>query len=173
MIKIPTYETERLILRGLRESDLDAFAAMMADDEVARYIGGTIPRPDAWRYIAGMLGHWVIRGYGLWAVERKSDGAFMGRIGLINPEGWPGIEVGWALAKPYWGQGYATEAARVAFTYGFRHTSVPRLISLIHPDNHASRKVAQRLGETLAEKTTIVFAGKTHDVEIWALARPA
>jgi len=55
------------------------------------------------------IGHWTLRGYGTWAVERKSDGAFIGRVGLINPEGWPGLEVGWTLGKPYWGQGYATE----------------------------------------------------------------
>jgi RimJ/RimL family protein N-acetyltransferase len=85
---IPTLQTERLLLREMRESDLDAFASFMADEDVVRYLSGvTMTRDEAWRSIATGLGHWHLRGYGTWAVERKSDGAFMGRVGLINPEG--------------------------------------------------------------------------------------
>jgi RimJ/RimL family protein N-acetyltransferase len=85
-------ETERLRLRMFRETDLDAHAAMSADPEVMRYLGATgepLTRLDAWRQMAMFLGHWQLRGYGVWAVEERASGTFVGRIGLFNPEGWP------------------------------------------------------------------------------------
>jgi RimJ/RimL family protein N-acetyltransferase len=100
MLSIPTLETERLILRGWREDDLDAYTTMMSDPEVTRFIGGVQTRNDCWRSIAANIGHWVFRGHGMWAVERKSDGALVGRIGVWRPEGWPATEVVWALGRP-------------------------------------------------------------------------
>ena len=87
---IPCLETERLILREWRAGDMDAFAAISGDAEVMRYLSGEpLARNEAWRNMAAAAGHWVLRGYGTWVVERKSDGAAIGRVGLINPEGWP------------------------------------------------------------------------------------
>ena len=169
---IPRLETERLIMREWRHSDLDEFAPFLADMEVMRYLSGeTLPRNEAWRNIAGAAGHWLLRGYGTWAVARKSDDALVGRVGLINPEGWPGLEVGWTLGRPYWGQGYATESARAAMNYGFLTQSVDKLISLINVDNKASQAVAQRLGETRGENWDLTFAGKTHHCHIWTITR--
>ncbi len=169
---IPRLETERLILRECRPQDFDAFAAFMADPDVVRYLHGEpMARADAWRAFAAGLGHWNLRGYGAWAVERKSDGAFMGRVGLINPEGWPALEVGWTLGKLYWGQGYATEAARASMRYGFLTQSVDRLISCIDPGNKASQAVALRLGETKGPRQDIVIAGKAFTADIWDISR--
>jgi RimJ/RimL family protein N-acetyltransferase len=169
---IPRLETERLILRGLRQEDFEALAEIMADPEVARYLSGEpLSRAEAWRGLAIALGHWRLRGYGLWAVERKSDGAFLGRVGMINPEGWPGLEIGWTLGRPYWGGGYATEAARVAMDYAFATQPVDRLISCIDPDNAASQAVARRLGETKGERRTLHIGGKDYAVDIWSIAR--
>ena len=96
---IPTLETERLRLRAFREDDLDAFAAIYADAEVMRFIGdgNVADRDGTWRVMSLLLGHWQLRGYGIWAAEEKETGALVGRIGLWNPEGWPGLEVGWLL----------------------------------------------------------------------------
>jgi len=136
MTMIPQLETERLILREWRAGDMDAFAAIYGDADVMRYLSGEpLARNDAWRNMAAAAGHWVLHGYGTWVVERKSDGAVIGRVGLINPEGWPGLEVGWTLGRLYWGNGYATEAARASMNYGFLTQPVDKLISLIDPDN--------------------------------------
>jgi RimJ/RimL family protein N-acetyltransferase len=169
---IPRLETERLILRGLTADDFDALAAFMADPDVARYLTGEpLSRADAWRGLAVALGHWQLRGYGVWAVERKTDGAFMGRVGMINPEGWPGLEIGWTLGQPYWGHGYATEAARAAMDYAFVTQPVGRLISCIDPDNAGSQAVARRLGETKGEAHPLRVSGKDFIVDIWSITR--
>ena len=153
-----TLETERLTLRMLRESDLDAYAEMCADPEVMRYIGDGQPlaRQMAWRNLAMMVGHWTLRGYGLWAVEERSSGMFAGRIGFWNPEGWPGFELGWMLRRACWNRGYATEAAQAALRQAFTEMKQLHVISLIHPDNAASMRVAQRLGERLVDSTEVL-----------------
>jgi len=96
-----TLHTELLILRMFRDEDSEAYAAMCADPEVMRYLGEgrTLTRGEAWRQMAMILGHWRLRGYGLWAVEERATGALLGRIGFFNPEGWPGFELGWMLRR--------------------------------------------------------------------------
>jgi RimJ/RimL family protein N-acetyltransferase len=144
-------ETDRLILRMHRDSDIDAYAEMCGDSEVMRYIGDGQPlaRPMAWRRMAMMVGHWTLRGYGLWAAAEKSSGELIGQVGFWNPDGWPGFEIGWFLRRSFWGKGYATEGARTALQFAFEEMKQPRVISLIHPENAASIRVAQRLGERL------------------------
>jgi RimJ/RimL family protein N-acetyltransferase len=154
-----TLQTERLRLRMFRADDLDAYAAMCADPEVMRYLGGKpFSRLESWRHLAMILGHWELRHYGMWAVEERLTGQFVGRIGLIDPEGWPGFELGWALARRHWGKGLATEGARAALSYAFSVVRRDHVISLIHPDNHASIRVAQRLGERLEGETDLLGA---------------
>ncbi len=144
---IPVLETERTIMRGFGPADLDTVATWMNDPEVMRYLGGVQTRNGAWRSLATYLGHWQLRGYGLWAVERKSDGELIGRVGLWNPEGWPGIEVGWTFARRAWGQGYATECGAATQAWGWEHLpDQARILSVIDPANAASRRVAERLG---------------------------
>jgi RimJ/RimL family protein N-acetyltransferase len=96
--------------------------------------------------MAMFVGHWQLRGYGVWAVEEKATGAFIGRVGLHNPDGWPGIEVGWTLGRASWGKGFATEAGRAALTWSFDALGLDHIISLIHPENARSIRVAERLG---------------------------
>jgi RimJ/RimL family protein N-acetyltransferase len=131
-----------------RESDLDAYAEMCADPDVMRYLGDgrALSRDEAWRNMAVVLGHWQLRGFGLWAAEEKGSGRLVGRVGCWYPEGWPGLEIGWALARQYWGRGYASEAAARSITYAFQTLDQARVISLIQPRNSASVRVARRIG---------------------------
>jgi RimJ/RimL family protein N-acetyltransferase len=170
---IPRLETERLTLREIRPEDFEPYAAMLADAEVARFLRGGKPmsRRDAWRALASNIGQWSLRGYGPWAVERKSDGAFIGRVGLIHPDPWPGLEVGWTLGQEYWGRGYATEAARVSLNYAFLTLPVDEVIATIHPGNIASQKVAAKLGERCRYRTDIVAAGQVYTCDVWAISR--
>jgi RimJ/RimL family protein N-acetyltransferase len=147
-------------LRQFSEADLDAYAVMCADPDVMRYLGTgvTLSRGETWRAIAGMLGHWQMRGYGMWALESKETGELVGRAGFINPEGWPGFELGWVLGKPHWGKGYASEAAREARRWAYEDLGRDRFISLIRHGNAPSIKVAERLGSKLAGEVELLGA---------------
>jgi RimJ/RimL family protein N-acetyltransferase len=164
-----TLETERLILRMFREADFEAHALICSEPEVMRFLGEGRPldRFEAWRSMAMILGHWQLRGYGPWAVEERSSGKYIGRIGFFYPEGWPGFELGWVLGREYWGQGYASEGARRALDYAFAEMGRDHVISLIHPDNSPSIKVAERLGEKI-EGQTELFG---HQVLIYGISR--
>ena len=154
MFDHPGFRTPRLRLRPLRLSDLDAYAAMCADEEVMRYIGagGAVAREMAWRHLAMFLGTWALHDHGMWAVEHRASGRLIGRAGFIHPEGWPGLELGWLLAREGWGQGYATEACKAALAHARPRLGTLETISVIRPANLRSVAVAQRLGATLARQ---------------------
>src|SRR5262249_35035856 len=103
-------ETPRLILRVPLLEDFDAWAAMMADAEAARFIGGTMSRAVTWRQVMMMIGAWHAHGFAMFSVIEKATGRWIGRVGPWMPEGWPGSEVGWAIVRECWGRGFATEA---------------------------------------------------------------
>lgn len=159
MIDIPVIETERLRLCALDNRHFEAYAAMLADAGSTRFVGDGQPldRMNAWRSMAMLLGHWALRGYGMWAVELRDSGEFIGRVGLHNPEGWPDIELGWMLVPGERHKGYATEAARASLDFAFTRLRVPRAISLIRAENSASERVARRIGGR--QGTTIDFLG--------------
>ena len=164
-------ETERLFLRMFRADDFEAYARIGGDKDVARYIGNGRPltRAEAWRGLAAQIGHWTLRGYGMFAIEEKATGAFVGRAGFFNPEGWPGFEVGWTLARESWGRGYATEAARRLLAYAFTDLGQDHVISVIQPANSASIRVAERIGESYERTTELSGA----EVLIYGITRAA
>jgi RimJ/RimL family protein N-acetyltransferase len=156
-LDIPTIGTQRLTLRAFREADVEPMHRLMQDPDVMRYVGDRqVPnRQDSWRAVAGWIGHWALRGYGQWAIEERASGEVIGRAGLINPEGWPGAEVGYLLGKEWWGRGYATEAAQAASDWAFRERDFDRVLSLIDPANEPSIRVAKRIGEMLRGETQL------------------
>jgi RimJ/RimL family protein N-acetyltransferase len=156
---IPTLTTERLLLREFRESDFPAYAETIGDPDVARFLADGVPldRVNAWRQMAMFAGHWALRGYGIWAVEERASGNFIGRIGCFYPEGWPGFEIGYTLRRSAWGKGYAREGAAAALDYARTVLKRREIISVIRPGNVGSQRVAIRLGATLAE--TVDFYG--------------
>ena len=154
---IPTLATERCVLRPFREDDVPALVELHSDREVIRFLRPdgepeTSPR-DAWEYIALHLGHWAMKGYGKWALVDRTSDRLIGRVGFYDaPYEWPGCELGWTIMRRLWGQGYATEGARVAMRWGFENIPTDEIVSAIHPDNVRSIKVAERLGERLLRK---------------------
>ena len=145
-----TLETPRLYLRPPDESDVVPMLDIHQDPEVLKFLQvpvALIELTTAWRNVAVMIGHWHMRGYGQWTVVEKSTDDVVGRVGLWNPEGWPGVELGWLIRRSRWGHGFATEAARGALHWAWLHTEAEHIISLIQPDNFASMRVAEKLGQ--------------------------
>lgn len=146
MNNTPHLRTDRLTMRPITPDDLATFCKFMASDR-ARFVGGPCECYDAWRRFAVHLGHWQIRGYGMWIVERRADGVAVGQVGLWNPDGWVAPEVGWWIFdNAFEGQGYAREAAVAARAHAFDTLRWPAVFSVIDPGNARSIALARRLG---------------------------
>lgn len=145
---IPILETERLILCELDiERDLDAWAEMMTDEDTVRYIGGqTMNRCQTWRYMAMVLGHYQVRGYGMYSVIEKSSGDWVGRIGPWYPEGWLAPEIAWTIHPNYTRKGYVSEAGKACVDYAFGTLSWDKVIHVIAEGNIGSMKTAEAVG---------------------------
>ena len=155
-------ETDRLLLRAPVLEDADALAPMYADPEVMRYVGDgrTLTQAETERSVRRMIERWEADGFGLFTTVRKDDEAVIGRVGLLvwNSDTWEPttraeaadgpseVEVGYTLGKPYWGHGYATEAAGAVRDYALNELGAERLIALIIHGNTASENVARKLG---------------------------
>lgn len=149
---IPERTTERLLLRGWREEDRDAFAAMNADPAVMEHFPGTLDRSASDAFFDRLEPHWASHRFGLWAIERREDAAFLGFTGLSDPAFeaafMPAVEVGWRFARAAWGHGYATEAARSTLAFGFESLGVEEIVSFTAPENVRSIRVMERIGMT-------------------------
>lgn len=141
-------ETPRLILRTIDpERDFEPWARAMANEATVRYLGTPpMSRAVAWRNMALVIGHWSIRGYGFFSIEDKSTGAWVGRVGPWNPEGWPAPEVGWLIAPEFTRRGYASEAGRAAVDYAFRDLGWSQVVHVILEGNAGSVGVAETIG---------------------------
>jgi ribosomal-protein-alanine N-acetyltransferase len=141
-------ETERLLLRRLTFADLDDLATLYADPATMRFLDGPRTRQQMWGEIAGCLANYEQTGCSFWATIHKADNRLIGRCGLLTQtiDGRDEAEVAYMIARPYWGQGLGTEAARGIKEYAFANYPVRRLISLIDPENAASLRVAQKNG---------------------------
>jgi RimJ/RimL family protein N-acetyltransferase len=141
--------TERLVLRGWRATDRAPFAAMNADPAVMEHFQGTMSSQASDAFVDRIVAQWKEAGWGLWAVEVPEVTPFIGYVGL-----WPAdyvtgnhmVEVGWRLARSYWGHGYATEAAREALRVGFEEVGLQEIVSFTVPQNRRSWRVMERIG---------------------------
>lgn len=167
----PTLETTRLVLRPPQRGDFEPWAALFADATVMRYIGGVQPRFAAWRHFLAAVGAWHIQGFGPFSVVEKGTGRWIGRVGPLHPDGWPGDEIGWTLAREAWGKGYATEAAAASIDWTFEVLRWPEIIHCIAPENEASRAVAERLGSTRRGPGRLPAPYENDPIEIWGQSR--
>ncbi len=149
---------------------------MLADPGLARSLGGDpLDREGAWRHLAFLIGHRALRCYGLFAVEERAGcgGRLVEQVGLLEPEGWPGTEVAWTVARPCWGRGYAAEAAGAVLGWAAGTLGLPPPISLIAPSNARSRRVAEKLGATVEGRTNLRGLRSTSGGTVPAEASPA
>ncbi|WP_156028398.1 GNAT family N-acetyltransferase [Candidatus Solirubrobacter pratensis] len=144
--------TERLLLRPWRAADREPFAALNADAEVMRHFPAPLTREQSDALADRIESAFAQEGWGLWALELRDGGEFIGFTGLSRPafdaHFTPAIEVGWRLARGVWGRGYATEAARAAAAFGLDTLAAGELVSFTATANAPSRAVMERLGMT-------------------------
>jgi len=150
MTPIRELESARLVLRQWQDDDLREFAAMCADPQVMRYFPEPLTRLEAAALIGRIRGHFNEYGFGLWALERKDSGAFIGMTGLLNvnfdaPFA-PAVEIGWRLARRHWGLGFASEAAWTCLRCAFAQLRLEEVVSFTSEINLPSQKVMQAIG---------------------------
>jgi RimJ/RimL family protein N-acetyltransferase len=176
-------ETPRLRLRIPRLDDAPAAAEYLGDPEVMRFLGGgTVPPEDAPAVVAKWLRRWELDDVGPFALERREDGAFVGRSGILvwDERRWTQstfaeageharAELGWTLLRRHWGRGYATEAARAARDWARAERGLTRLISLVNSENVASQRVAKRLGARPTERVHLFESGPA---DVWLHPEP-
>ena len=141
-----------LLLRPWREGDLQAFAALNADPEVMRHFPNCMSREESDSLAARIHEHFAEHGFGHWIAERRSDGAFLGVVGVqhVNFEAsfTPAVEIGWRLNHAFWRQGYALEAARAVLQYAFAHLQLDEVVAFTAAINLPSQRVMQKIGMT-------------------------
>ena len=166
-------QTPRLVLRTFRRDDLPAYAALNADPEVYRFLGGG----PLTREYCDELAEWAQECYeteriGMLAVERVADGVFLGQCGVHHQESYPDdLEVAWRFASQHWGHGYATEAGAAWLAYAFTTLEAPRVISMTDEPNLRSLAVMRRLGLTYDHSARIVDDGQEFDAVVYAITR--
>ena len=164
--------TPRLLLRAYKTGDLPLYARLNAEPEVAEYLGGPISRAESDDIADWAQALHSAEGIGLLAVERRADHKFLGMCGLHHLDWYPDdIEIGWRLARQYWGHGYATEAANAWLTHAFTVLHLPRVISVTDRPNTRSIAVMQRLGMTVDHYATLEEDGQTFDAVVHAITK--
>ncbi len=152
MTSTPNLATHRLLLRGWRESDREPFAQLNADPVVMEHFPATLSRSESDAMVDRIQQKFEAQGFGLWALERCSSREFLGFVGLNRPHFkahfTPAIEIGWRLAHPFWGQGYACEAAREILRFSFETLALDEVVSFTATCNRRSMALMQRLGMT-------------------------
>ncbi|WP_322767846.1 GNAT family N-acetyltransferase [Frankia sp. Cr1] len=169
-IVVPTVITDRLVLRCWRPGDIGPYAAMNADEETMRFLNGTFGREGTERLITHLIGMWALRGHGMWAVEDKTTGEFLGRAGTYYADGWPGIEVAVSIRRDRWREGLGTEAIRAALTFGFTMLGVDELVTVTDQGNAGMNGIARKLGMVFQAVATV---GPWKDNNVYAISRSA
>jgi [ribosomal protein S5]-alanine N-acetyltransferase len=166
-------ETRRLIIRHFTINDAEAMVAIFGDAIVMRFSDDGVQSPEFARvWVANMMDYYSIWGFGMWAIVQKETQGVIGYAGVSRFAGRCGpdeAELGFRLARPYWGRGYATEASGAACEYGLGELLLPRIVAIIDPDNVSSIRVAKKIGMTF--ESEVMLPGYTHPDHLYAIAR--
>ncbi|MEU4389634.1 GNAT family N-acetyltransferase [Kribbella sp. NPDC023855] len=167
--------TARLLLRPFRDDDLPAWAELNADPEVMRYLGGkALSRAESDEIAAAVNRQYVAEGIGFLAIERRTDGAFLGAGGLTREPWHPDdLEIGWRLARAHWGHGYATEAAASWLAYAFTDLDLPRVLASTDTPNTKSVEVMRRIGMTFDHHAVLEADGESFDAVVYSITQAA
>lgn len=154
MIEIPTLHTPHLTLRPLFPADAVMLHRIYQHEGVLQYFPNPMPPPleKVERFVASQQTHWEKYGYGNWGIVPEGETDLVGWAGLQFLPETNETEVGYLLDRPFWGKGYATEAARASLQFGFERFDFPEIIALVHPDNAGSLKVAAKCGLKVVER---------------------
>lgn len=164
-------ETERLVLRLPCAEDWPAAEHFLTCPETMQHLGGVQHPADAWRTFAGWLGAWQLTDAGMFAVVEKASGEWIGRVGPWYPLHWPVREVGWGLRRPWWGRGFALEAAKAAIQHAYDVLGWDTVSHLIHDRNVASQHLAEKLGSKPAGRVELPGSLGGYEVTVWQQAR--
>lgn len=156
------------MLRPPVPQDFDGFATFLGDAETMRFLGSAAqPRSLAWRSFLTMAGAWAMQGFAMFSVIEKDTGRWIGRVGPWYPEGWPGTEVGWGIARDRCRLGYATEAATAAIDWAFETLGWNEVIHVIDADNVASQGVARKLGSRNRGRGELPAPYSDNVIDVW------
>lgn len=142
---IPSFETARIRMRGGLPEDIEPLDGFFSS-QASRYVGGPRQRAESWDALCSGVGHWVLRGFGLWILTAKDSGDVIGVAGLQQPDGWPEPELIWVMFPEYTGQGLATEAVQGIRQYVAQHFGIKTPISLIYPEYRKVVQMAEAMG---------------------------
>lgn len=168
----PVLETERLALRPFARDDVARYQAMCADPEVMRYLGGPWTPAQTEQRMGASNRRFAAEGYSMIAVERRSDGRFLGSAGLTVERWYPDdLQLGWRLAPEHWGHGYATEAARAWMDYGFTAHHRDRIHAMADVPNHRSVAVMRRIGMQWDHEAALMDGDQEFDAVVYVITR--
>jgi RimJ/RimL family protein N-acetyltransferase len=166
-------ETARLVLRTPRLEDFEPWAAATADPVSMKYLGGPQARSTSWRGFTTMAGSWAMLGFGMFSLIEKASGRWVGRAGPWKPEGWPGTEVGWSIAREAEGRGLAFEAAVASMDYAFDVLGWTDVIHCIDDENQRSWALALRLGSARLRRAMLPPPFEKIEIQVWGQSREA
>ena len=153
----PSLQTNRLTLRPLLPGDAETLHHIYQSEGVLRYFPNPLPPPleIVQRFVTGQQAHWETHGYGDWGILPEGAQTIIGWVGMQYLPELNETEVGFLLDRPYWGKGYATEAAQASVCFGFKHFSLDHIIALVHSENLASQRVIEKCGMTYIETISL------------------
>jgi RimJ/RimL family protein N-acetyltransferase len=156
-VEIPSLQTAHLTLRPLQTEDAQILQRIYQAEGVLQYFPNTTPPPleQVQKFIVRQEKHWAEYGYGNWGILPKGEDQIIGWVGLQYVPELDETEIGYLLNRPFWGKGYATEAARASLQFGFENFDFDHMIALVHPDNLGSRRVIEKCGMTYLENKVL------------------